>query len=107
MTEPAPAARAARPGPRRSSLPDPSRFVAISERLSGADAELDPVTLAADDGHLVGGRAMTIAGKGVAAVLALPEGLEDAGALHDVVAWLHDVVQRTDGPSPGVLAVGA
>lgn len=115
MTTPARSSGAARPRP-AATWREPSDYAATAEYLGGPDATFDPLELAADDGHLVGGRTMRIAGRGAAAVLELPGGLDDPATLRDVVDWLgavkHDVVAATphgadDGPAPRVVAVGA
>lgn len=98
----------------QAALPDPGDFAVTAERLTGVDAAFDPLALAADDGHLVGGRTMTVAGLGVAAVLPLPSGLEHPEALREVVDWLAAVQCTAAGgdtrdrePAPRVVAVGA
>ncbi len=82
-------ARAPMEGPAaRAALPDPGAYSAVVSRLAGDDTAFDALALVADDGHLVSGRTLTVAGHGTAAVLELPDGLEDSATLRDVVAWL-------------------
>ena len=87
--------------------PDPGAYVAEVTPL--ATGEPLPLGAAATDGHLVAGRARTVAALGSAAVLSLPSGLADPGALRAVTAWLRAVERHGPGelPSPAVTAVGA
>ena len=87
--------------------PDPRDFVARTEPL-GLGEDPPPFRLderakaAADGGHLIAGREKLFAGSGTAAVLELPSGLEDIGALRRVAEWLRAVEPFPVGePPPG------
>jgi isochorismate synthase len=95
---------------KRLDAPDPGSLVAASSHLRGPRAAFDPLA-AADHGHVVGGRALVVAGRGVAAELHLRRGLEDPHALAEVVEWLGSVERSRSGtsgeePAP-VVALGA
>lgn len=70
-----------------------------------------PVAAAADHGVLVAGRDRLVAGIGVAAVLELDHGLDDATALRGVTDWLRAVPVTAGDPTrsdtPALAAVGA
>jgi menaquinone-specific isochorismate synthase len=99
-----------------SGLPDAAELVATSRSVdpsiwsTGAEERLAE---AADRGALVAGRERLLAATGVAAALPLQRGLEDAGALSAVRAWLAAVEHRAPGAAsvaeaaPGPIALGA
>jgi menaquinone-specific isochorismate synthase len=88
--------------------PGPDQFRAVTVRLAIGRA-LDPVALAGDDGYLFAGPFVTLAARGVAAVLPLPGGLNDAAGLRRAQQWLAAVSCRDDVgvPGTGVVAHGA
>lgn len=112
-------------------LPDPALLRARWAPVdAGVAARIDPLALAGDDGMLFCGPELTLAGRGAAATLPLPRGLEDAADVDAVVAWLaavplaapHDAGARAAEPaaadlpaarlaaaepSPAVVALGA
>jgi menaquinone-specific isochorismate synthase len=88
--------------------PDPTAFRAVCVPLT-AGPEPDPVALSGEVGCLFAAPTLTLAGRGTAAVLEVPGGLEDPVALHAVVQWLAAVPcdDRVGSPGSGVVAQGA
>lgn len=97
------------------SLPDPAllraRWAPVDTDVA---ARLDPLALAGDGGMLLCGPELTLAGRGTAATLPLPRGLEGTADVDAVVAWLAAVplAGPQDGtgaaePAPAVVALGA
>ncbi len=101
---------------RTPAAPDAREFVAVSRSVDPATwsaRSSETLEAAADRGMLVAGRDRLLAAAGVAALLPLPRGLEDLGALAGVRAWLaavEHVTHETDLPgdgAPGPMALGA
>ncbi|MGP8060642.1 MAG: isochorismate synthase MenF [Acidimicrobiales bacterium] len=90
-----------RPGPG----PEELRAVTVALDAPGPD----PLSLAGAVGTLFAGPDLSLAGRGEAAVLDLPRGLDDAGALDRLVGWLSAVAHRDEVGRPGtrVAAHGA
>jgi menaquinone-specific isochorismate synthase len=82
-----------------SPAPDPGELRAVTVPLDGPGP--DPLDLAGAEGSLFAGPALALAGRGQAAVLELPRGLEDPGALDRAVAWLAAVPHRDGVARPG------
>ncbi len=89
----------------------PSSLRAVTVPL-GRDPVVDPLAVAGEDGVMFAAASGTLAGRGVAARLALPHGLADPDRLADVTDWLASVPHddRRDPaarPGPTVTALGA
>ncbi|HTX64095.1 MAG TPA: chorismate-binding protein, partial [Acidimicrobiales bacterium] len=96
--------------------PDPTDFVATSRSVDPSIwsmRSVETIAASADAGVLVAGRERLLAGRGVAATLPLPCGLQDEAALVALRAWLAAVeiatpdVDRPSTSPPGVMALGA
>jgi isochorismate synthase len=89
-------------------LPDPNTLRAVTVPL-GPEPVIDPYVLAGGRGVLFADARLTLAGRGVAAVLELPGGLLDGDRLAAVQAWLAAVphTDRVGRPGSKVTALGA
>jgi isochorismate synthase len=87
---------------------DPGRLRAFSVALDEGPP-IDPVALGGADGVLFAGPSLTLAGRGVAAVLPLAGGLEARSGLEAVADWLAAVAHTDLVGRPGskVTALGA
>lgn len=90
------------------ALPRPDHLVATTMALPPG-SPLDPVALAGEDGVLFASRRLVLAGRGEAARLELPGGLDDTEAVARATAWLASVPVHgaLDHPGTGVVAHGA
>jgi isochorismate synthase len=93
------------PAAARPPVPPPTDLQAVTVALGPGEA-VDPFAVAGEDGTLFAAGSLALAGRGEAAVLALPGGLGDRAGVAAVGEWLaavpHD--DRVGGPGTRVTA---